>query len=286
MVIGITVIGFGTSAPELFVSLQAALAHSPGLSIGNVVGSNIANIALILGATAAIVPCVSQRRTLRIDMPVMVLGCALLFAVGMTGTIGRIAGVVGLAILIVFVTAEIRSSSKSADTAPVEEEKPIEKPSMPLWKSIPIVLFSFGLLLLGANLLIKGASEIALQIGGIVGADPKELERVIGLTIVAVGTSLPELFASIMAARKGESDMAVGNVIGSVTFNILCGIGLTAAICPIADSDRGFFADYALMMGLALLLWFFMRTSRKLERWEGMVLLAIYVAYILYTVIA
>ena len=112
-----------------------------------------------------------------------------------------------------------------------------------------------------------------------------DIERIIGLTIVAVGTSLPELFASIMAARKGQTDMAVGNIIGSVTFNILCGIGLTATICPITNSSQGFLTDYVLMSGLALLLWLFMGTRRILERWEGWMLLSIYIIYVVYTVL-
>ncbi len=283
MVIGITVVGFGTSAPELFVSLQAAIAQSPGLSIGNVVGSNIANIALILGVTALIAPCVSKKSTLKIDMPVMVLSCFLLTAVGMTGTIGRVAGVAGMLILIVFVAWEVRHSRKQIQDGTLVEECQ-DSPPMALGKALALVVVSFGMLVLGANLLIRGASDVARVIGETAGADPKELERVIGLTIVAVGTSLPEMFASIMAARKGEADMAIGNIIGSVTFNILCGIGLTTAICPIVGSDRGFLADYLVMAGLSVLLWWFMRTKYLLERWEGGVLLAIYIAYLCRTV--
>lgn len=283
MVIGITVIGFGTSAPELFVSLQAALAQSPGLSIGNVVGSNIANIALILGVTAIVVPCLSKKSTLRIDMSVMIVSCLLLFAIGMSGTIGRIAGIVGMLILILFVSWEVKQSRKLIKCDSTEENHP--QNIMPLWKASSLSLFSLGLLVLGANLLINGASDIARQIGQAVGADPREMERIIGLTIVAVGTSLPELFASVMAARKKQADMAIGNIIGSVTFNILCGIGLTACICPINNSDHGFFFDYLLMGLLSLLLWLFMRTRYMLERWEGIVLLTIYVAYLARTVL-
>lgn len=285
MVIGITVIGFGTSAPELFVSLQAALAHSPGLSIGNVVGSNIANIALILGATAIIVPCATKRFTLKVDMPMMIGACLLLATVGMTGTIGRPAGIAAITILLVFSSWEIRHSRKLLKQQTADSGESPHK-IMPLWKAIVLSLVSFGLLVLGANALIKGASDIAREIGQQAGTDPRELERIIGLTIVAVGTSLPELFASIMAAHKKQADMAVGNIIGSVTFNILCGIGLTATICPIANSDRGFLTDYLLMCLLALLLWLFMYTRMKLERWEGLVLLSIYIAYVGYTVVA
>ena len=157
---------------------------------------------------------------------------------------------------------------------------------MALWKAILLALFALGLLVGGSNLLVHGASGIAREIGEAVGADPKDMERIIGLTIVAVGTSFPELFASVIAARKGQQDMAIGNIVGSVTFNVLFGIGLPAVICPIHNADVGFFYDYLLMGGLAALLWFFMFTRRILERWEGAVLLSIYIFYIAYTVVA
>lgn len=284
MVIGLTVIGFGTSAPELFVSLQAALADSPGISVGNVVGSNIANIGMILGVTALIIPCVSKAFTLKVDLPMMIAACWLLVGVGMTGTIGRLAGTIGMTILILFVSWEVRRSRRLTKKAESNEEK--TEPVMALWKAILLALFALGLLVGGSNLLVHGASGIAREIGEAVGADPKDMERIIGLTIVAVGTSFPELFASVIAARKGQQDMAIGNIVGSVTFNVLFGIGLPAVICPIHNADVGFFCDYLLMGGLAALLWFFMFTRRTLERWEGAVLLSIYISYIAYTVVA
>ena len=284
MVIGITVIGFGTSAPELFVSLQAALANSPGISIGNIVGSNIANIGLILGVTALILPCVTKAFTLKVDLPMMCAACWLLVGVGMTGTIGRLAGAIGVVTLILFISWEVRCSRRLTKNAESNEEN--TEPVMALWKAILLALFALGLLVGGANLLVNGASGIARTIGDAVGADPNDMERIIGLTIVAVGTSFPELFASVIAARKGQQDMAIGNIVGSVTFNVLFGIGLPAIICPIHNSDQGFFLDYLLMGGLAILLWLFMFTRRTLERWEGGVLLAIYIGYIAYTVVA
>lgn len=284
MVIGITVIGFGTSAPELFVSLQAALADSPGISIGNIVGSNIANIGLILGITALILPCVSKAFTLKVDLPMMCAACWLLVGVGMTGTIGRLAGAIGVVTLILFISWEVRRSRRLTKNAESNEEN--IAPVMALWKAVFLALFALGLLVGGANLLVNGASGIARTIGDAVGADPNDMERIIGLTIVAVGTSFPELFASVIAARKGQQDMAIGNIVGSVTFNVLFAIGLPAIICPIHNSDQGFFLDYLLMGGLAILLWFFMFTRRTLERWEGAILLFLYIAYIAYTVVA
>ncbi len=284
MVIGITVIGFGTSAPELFVSLQAALADSPGISIGNIVGSNIANIGLILGVTALILPCVSKAFTLKVDLPMMCAACWLLVGVGMTGTIGRLAGAIGVVTLILFISWEVRRSRRLTKNAESNEEN--IAPVMALWKAVFLALFALALLVGGANLLVNGASGIARTIGDAVGADPNDMERIIGLTIVAVGTSFPELFASVIAARKGQQDMAIGNIVGSVTFNVLFAIGLPAIICPIHNSDQGFFLDYLLMGGLAILLWFFMFTRRTLERWEGAILLFLYIVYIAYTVVA
>ncbi|MGN1236159.1 MAG: sodium:calcium antiporter, partial [Bacteroidaceae bacterium] len=149
MVIGITVIGFGTSAPELFVSLKAALAQSPGLSIGNVVGSNIANIALILGATAVIIPCSSKRRTLRVDLPVMIGACVALSAVGMSGVVGRVSGAVGLFSLCVFTYLEIKHSRKLSSASMQTEV--VEERVMALWKALLLVVVSFALLVVGAN---------------------------------------------------------------------------------------------------------------------------------------
>ena len=284
MVIGLTVVGFGTSAPELFVSLQAALAGSPGICLGNVVGSNIANICLILGVTALISPCFIKSFTLKVELPMMLLACWLLIAIGMSGTIGRLAGAIGACVLLAFVTWEVRRSrrmTKMAESDRENEEKP-----MTLWKAILLSLLALCLLVGGSHILVNGASGIAREFGSAVGADPRDMERIIGLTIVAMGTSFPELFASVIAARKGQQDMAIGNIVGSVTFNVLFGIGLPALICPIHGSDIGFLRDYLLMGGTAVLLWLFMFTKRTLERWEGLILLLIYVSYIGYLVVA
>ena len=270
MVIGLTVVGFGTSMPELLVSTQAALVGNSGIAIGNVVGSNIANIALILGLTALIRPCPTDSKTVRIDTPFMVLSCLLLTAIGYTGTIGRIPGLIGVLMLIAFISWQVMDSrKKSKDEAPTE-------PKMRILYAIPLVLVSLGLLSIGADRLIAGASGIASDFG--------VSDRIIGLTIVAVGTSLPELFASVTAARKGETDMAIGNVIGSVTFNILSVVGIAASICPIHNANDGFLFDYLLMAFLGLLLWLFLRTRFLLERYEGVILFCIYVAYIARTI--
>ena len=273
MVIGMTVVGFGTSMPELLVSAQSALVGNSGIAIGNVVGSNIANIALILGVSSLIVPIASSRVTLRIDHPFMLLSAILFVVIAMTGSIERWAGVLFVLMLIGFVWYQVVASRKAMKR---QEEEPAEAP-MALWKAILIVAVSFGAMVFGADKLIEGASNIALALG--------VSDRIIGLTIVAVGTSLPELFASVMASIKGESDMAIGNIIGSVTFNILSVIGISAIICPIKESNVGFGFDYLAMILVSIILWIFLRTHHKIVRWEGLILTLFYIAYMVKTII-
>ena len=270
MVIGLTIVGFGTSSPELLVSIQAALNGSSGIAIGNVVGSNIANIALILGTAAIFKACSVQKLTLKVDMPFMMLISALFVAIAMSGTISRVAGIIGFTLLCVFIIWEI--TIYPTDIPTDEENKP-----MAVWKALIVIVLSFAALVFGSDILVEGASNIARALG--------VTDRIIGLTIVAVGTSLPELFSSVAAARKGQTDMAIGNVVGSAIFNILCVVGISAAITPIHNTNDGFLTDYVCMIGLTGLLWFFLSTKKTLERWEGIVLLMLYVAYISSTVV-
>lgn len=292
MVIGITVIGFGTSMPELLVSTQAAWVGSSGLAIGNVAGSNIANIALILGLTALIHPLPSTRIMMRIDIPFM-LFAMLLFTLTayLFGTIERWLGILMVLLLITFITWEIirsrRHSTTTSPLSPASGGSPAATSSqpLPLWRALLLVLISLAAMVWGADLLISGSSAIAMQLGQHFGVEKEQMERIIGLTVVAVGTSLPELFASLMAARKGETDMAVGNIIGSVTFNILCVVGIASAITPIHNAWTPFALDYAVMLFLGLLLWLFLRTHRKIVRYEGIILFLIYCLYIAKTLI-
>ncbi|MBR5715256.1 MAG: calcium/sodium antiporter [Bacteroidales bacterium] len=276
MVIGLTVVGFGTSMPELLVSAQSALIGNSGIAIGNVVGSNISNIALILGVTALVHVIPAKRTTLLIDLPFMLLSLILFVVIAMTGSVGRVAGVIGVLMLICFVTYQVRLSRKANKAqeklATERQEQSTAAEPMALWKAIILVVVSFLAMVFGANILVEGASNIARLLG--------VSDRIIGLTIVAIGTSLPELFSSVMAAVKGKSDMAIGNIIGSVTFNILSVIGISAIIMPITGTNIGFAFDYGLMVILGVLLWIFLRSKYVLERWEGFVLTAIYVAYL------
>lgn len=339
MVIGLTVIGFGTSLPELLVSSQAAWVGSSGLAIGNVAGSNIANVALILGATALIRPLPATRMMLRVDVPFMLLGMVIFVAAAFTnGVISRPQGIAMTLTLIVFVIWEVRNSRRaakaaalaritaatangtaqfiasgsttqsipaenaanngnsakgdtptntslqaaqpSAATAGSPQETTEEAAPMALWKALLLVAISLVAMVKGADLLIDGSTNIAMLLGDYFGVKPKEMERIIGLTIVAVGTSLPELFASVIAARKGQTDMAVGNIVGSVSFNILCVVGVASAITPIQDAWSPFIFDYFTMLCLGLMLLFFLRTKHLLERWEGAILLLVYILYI------
>ena len=287
MVIVLTVIGFGTSAPELIVSTMAAIDGSSGIAIGNVVGSNIANIALILGASAVIVPLTVSKFTVAVDAPFMVAAAILLPVVGMTGTISRWHGLVGVLILTAYIAWQIRRSRSQDSAQPrlgAANSQESDAPTMNFWKALLMVVGAIAALGAGAKLLIVGASDIAMMLGMAMGISAQEMERIIGLTIVAVGTSFPELFASVIAASKGQVDMAIGNIIGSVTFNIYCVIGVAAMCCPIHNADVGFAFDYAVMAALAVLLWGGLRTRYTLERWEGWTLLTLYIIYILFTI--
>ena len=310
MIIGLTVIGFGTSMPELCVSAQAAWTGSSGIALGNVAGSNISNIALILGVTALIHPIPAKPDILRRGMPVFVLALCIIIAVAINGTIERWMGMTMVGLLIIYLIVEIRRSRKieaakrktvstkvSKDASSPAEEISIESTKdasssadvnetdsvkdMPLWKALSVVILSLAAMVWGSDMLVSGASDIAHTIGDSMGVDPVAM-RIIGLTIVAVGTSLPELCASVIAARKGETDMAVGNIIGSGIFNILCVVGVASSISPIHNSWHPFALDYIVQLGLCLLLWLFLRTNHLLQRWEGAIFTTIYVSYILF----
>ena len=311
MIIGLTVIGFGTSMPELCVSAQAAWTGSSGIALGNVAGSNISNIALILGVTALIHPIPAKPDILRRGMPVFVLALCIIIAVAVNDIIERWMGMTMVGLLIIYLIVEIRRSRKieaakrktvstkvSKDASSPAEEISIESTKdtsssadvnetdsvkdMPLWKALSVVILSLAAMVWGSDMLVSGASDIAHTIGDSMGVDPVAMERIIGLTIVAVGTSLPELCASVIAARKGETDMAVGNIIGSGIFNILCVVGVASSISPIHNSWHPFALDYIVQLGLCLLLWLFLRTNHLLQRWEGAIFTTIYVSYILF----
>ena len=274
MVIGLTLVGFGTSAPELVTSIQAALAGSPGIAVGNVVGSNIANIFLILGTAAALAPIAVASASLKRDGGVLALATLLCVAVVLFGRIGPLTGMAFVLVLAVYVVATIMLERKNAAPNGVYAAEAAALPEIPapVWKLVLSVVAGLFVTILGARAVVHGAVSLAANLG--------VSEAVIGLTIVAVGTSLPELATSVLAARKGQADVAFGNIIGSNIFNILGILGATALFgaLPIPQSIAGF--DIWVMAGATLLLVVFARTGWRIGRLEGAVLLAGYLGYL------
>jgi len=268
MVIGLTLVGFGTSTPELLTSLQAAFAGAPGIALGNVVGSNIANVLLILGVAAMIAPVAVDPRALRRDGLALALATAL--AVGLVvaaPVLGRVAGALLLAGLVLFLTATLRRPPDVPEAADFVPD------AVPVRVGVAVLQFAGGLAvtLLGARLLVQGAVGLAEAAG----LSP----TVIGLTIVAVGTSLPELVTSAVAARRGASEVALGNVIGSNIFNLLGILGATALVHPLAIPARIAAADIWIMATATAALIVVAATGARVSRREGAGLLAAFAAY-------
>ena len=267
MIIGLTVVGFGTSMPELLVSVQAALKGSSDIAVGNVVGSNIANILLILGVAAIIFPIPTAISSVRRDLIVMLAVAALMFFLPMLGIVSRLTGGVMVAALIAYLIY----AAISCDRSEACEDTP-QQGSMP--KNLAFVAVGLAALVFGADFLIDGATSIATVLG--------VSEAVIGLTIVAVGTSLPELAASAIAAFRRHSEIAIGNVIGSNIFNILGILGATAIIKPIAISPAIAAFDIPVMIGVSLALVLLMVFTQSLNRIVGSAFVASYVLYCSY----
>lgn len=243
LVVGLTIVAFGTSAPELIVSANAAITGHPELALGNVIGSNIANIALILGLTVLILPMAVAKSTIKHSWPVMLVSAIALYLTMIDGKVGRIEGLLLFICLVLFILSSLKDSKK--ETAIVD----IPKPQYPLWLAIVIVLASSAGLALGSRLLVIGASSLAAYAG--------VSERVISLTLVAFGTSIPELTASIIAAFKKESDISVGNIIGSNIFNVFAVIGITSMLHPIGFQFSDFHSDLIWMFAISILLFLF-----------------------------
>ena len=274
LIIGLTLVAYGTSAPELVVSVDSALAGQGGISIGNVVGSNICNIALILGLCAVITPLTVNRAMLKSDVPVMALtAVAFCLIYWWQDGIGRIGGAILFAGFVLYNAKVIIGAKKEAalnrsvETAPEEDGDKAEKP---LYLYLLLAALGLVVLVLGSKAFLKGAIEIAKLTG--------LSETVIGLTIVAVGTSLPELATSVVAAIKGERDIAIGNVVGSNIFNILLIMGVAPLITPLTGANIQPM-DLIALLATTFLLIPFMITGFRLNRVEGAVLLAMYGAY-------
>ena len=265
IIIGLTIVAAGTSAPELFVSLVSALKGTPDMAIGNVVGSNTMNAMLIVGCAAMVAPMTISKSTVRKDIPFSVFASVLLVLLSLNSFLGRIDGILLLAGFASFMYYTL-SQAKVGAAASVSEVKPV-KP----WLSAFFVLLGLALLVIGSNIFVDSASRVAYSLG--------ISEGVVGLTIVAGGTSLPELATSVVAARKGQSAIAIGNVIGSNVFNILLILGLTATISPMQIQGVTM-VDLSLMLVSVVLVWLFSRTKYTVERWEGAVLVIGYLVYL------
>ena len=274
LAVGLTVVAFGTSAPELAVSLEAALAGSGGLALGNVLGSNVANVGLILGLAALVRSAAVEPALLRRDVPVMLAASVALGALLLDGRLGRLDGALLLLGLGLYLRLTLKRSSTGTPDAPVLPETAGSGMS-PTWRTAALTLGGLGALVFGADRLIAGATGVAASFG--------VPEAVVGLTLVAVGTSLPELATSLVAALRGESDLAVGNVVGSNIFNVFGVLGASALAAPLAASPGGAEATLvaaAAVVGAAVLAGALMWTGRRVERWEGAVLLGAYGAYV------
>lgn len=280
LVIGLTVVAFGTSSPELAVSVQSAWAGQPDLAVGNVLGSNIFNVLLILGLSAVITPLAVSRQLVRLDVPIMIACSVLLLIFAQDKVIGRVDGAIlaaGLAGYILFQIIQARKEQSGKD-GDFETEFGVEaKGGKRLVGNLFLVGIGLAMLVVGSRWLVEGAVMLARAMG--------VNELVIGLTIVAAGTSLPEVATSVIAALKGERDIAVGNVVGSNIFNILCVLGLSSlaapAGLPVSESALGFDMWVVLAVAVACLPIFF-TSGYMVRRWEGLLFLGYYIAYTVY----
>jgi len=280
LVVGLTVVAFGTSSPELAVSVIASVNHKADISLGNVVGSNIFNILFILGISAVIAPLVVSRQVIRLDVPIMIACSALLLLLGLDGSISRTDGILLTIGIVAYTTFLIRQSRKEKETPSDEFAKEYEtKGKKTLVTDIALSLAGLVMLVLGSRWLVNGAVVIATHLG--------LSELIIGLTIVAVGTSLPEVATSIIASMRGERDIAVGNVVGSNIFNILAVLGISGIAAPhglpVPESALRFDIPVMTAAAVACLPIFF--TGNEISRWEGKLFLFYYIAYTTYIIL-
>ena len=284
LVIGLTVVAFGTSMPEMAVSVVSGLTGQAGISLGNVVGSNIFNVLVILGISALIMPLVVSQRLVRLDVPFMVAASILTFIVGLDGKISRVDGIIlfgGIIGYTIFLIYQSRQEKKEVEDEYAREYGTKEGTNLKSrMVNIALIVGGLGLLVLGSRWLVQGAVSTAQLLG--------VSELIIGLTLVAAGTSLPEVATSIIATIRGERDIAVGNVVGSNIFNILAVLGLSSIIAPnginVSAVALGF--DIPVMIAVAVACMPVMFTGNVIARWEGALFLGYYLAYTLYLVLA
>lgn len=269
LVIGLTIVAMGTSAPEAAVSITAALKGSAGITIGNVVGSNILNVLVILGIASSLVPVKVKKSTIRIEIPYLILISLLLMVLGIDGAVALIDGVILWAVFLLYGYYLLQMAKR--------DKQPHSEQVQPVWKSLSFTVIGLGLIIWGSNLAVDAATTLAMIFG--------ISERFIGLTIVALGTSLPELFTSVVAARKGNADIAIGNIVGSNIFNFLFVVGTSSLITKVPFEPR-FLIDTFIAALSVFILWFCVRKRRRLERKHGFFLLACYIVYFVYLCVA
>ena len=284
VIVGLTVVAFGTSAPELAVSVSAALGGNADVALGNVVGSNIGNILLILGASAIVGGLAVQQRIIRFDIPVLIVVSVIAFVMSLDNRIGRIDGIIlfaGVLLYVGWLVREARSERGDIVAEYTESVETLEGTAIerPLWFNVGLVAAGLVVLVVGSQLLVNAATDIAESAG--------ISDLVIGLTVVAIGTSLPELATSILAAMRGQRDIAVGNVIGSNLFNLMSVLGLTSIVSSdgIPVSDVSLRLDFPVMLAATLVLVPIVWNGFEIKRWEGFVLIAFYLAYVAYLVL-
>uniref|UniRef100_A0AB33JHK3 Calcium/sodium antiporter n=1 Tax=Prevotella sp. GTC17262 TaxID=3236797 RepID=A0AB33JHK3_9BACT len=268
IVIGLTIVAMGTSMPEFCVSLVSALKGTPDLAVGNIVGSNIFNALLIVGTAAMVAPMTILHSTVKKDIPFALVASVVLLMMCMDGDISRIDAIILLVLFGIFMYATLKGAKTENDAV----EQPAKQP-MNVWKAVGFLLLGLACLIVGSNIFVDGATNVAHTLG--------VSDAVIGLTIVAGGTSLPELATSVVSARKGQSGIAIGNVLGSNVFNILAILGITGIISPMMIQGITT-TDLSVMVVAMIMLWLFSFTKYTIARWEGAVLAATFIGYLTY----
>jgi cation:H+ antiporter len=283
LVVGLTVVAFATSAPELAVTVDSAYAGQASLALGSVVGSNIFNVLFIVGLSASIAPLMVAPQLVRLDVPLMILASVMVFVLGLDGRIGRGDGLLLFAGIVAYTVFLIRRSRGESLRVQAEYEQVFGRKGRPRtswWVNVALIVVGLAMLVLGARWLVDAAVAMAAALG--------VSELVIGLTIVAAGTSLPEVATSVLASLRGERDIAVGNVVGSSLFNVLAVLGLGSVVAPagIPVPPGALTFDIPIMIAVAVAALPIFFTGYTIARWEGMVLLGYYAAYTLYLVMS
>ena len=279
IIIGLTIVAMGTSLPEAAVSVTASIANKNALAVSNVIGSNIFNLMVVIGVCAIMTPVAVQVVTIKRDFPFSVICAILLLVLGLIGpmSLGHVDGIIFLVIFAGFIVLMIKSALKASKEGNALASEEIEAAEgiqiLPMWKSLFYIVGGGAAIMIGGDVVVNSASNIAAKFG--------MSQTLIGLTIVSIGTSLPELVTSIVAARKNEVDMALGNAIGSNIFNILFVLGIAGAISPMAFLTENII-DIIILLAFSLIVWLFAFTKKEIRRSEGLIMVLLYALYVVY----